>query len=66
MRPGPESCGFSTSYEMPSERRRVNRAVIRRLGNFIDMSHLADPELVHDFARLLIAPFIDLAPLIFR
>jgi hypothetical protein len=51
---------------MPSERRRVNRAVIRRLGNFIDMSHLADPELVHDFARLLIAPFIDLAPLIFR
>ena len=38
----------------------------RRLGNFIDMSHFADPELVHDFARLLIAPFIDLAPLIFR
>ena len=48
------------------KRRRVNRAVIGRLGNFIDMRHLAYPELMHDLARLLIAPFLDLAPLILR
>ncbi len=41
------------------QRRRVDAAVVRRVGQFPGPGHLAGPELVEDLARLRIAPVVD-------
>ena len=37
-------------------RQSIGAAVVRRLGNFAQVRHLVDPQLVHDYARFLVAP----------
>jgi hypothetical protein len=45
------------------ERRRVDAAVVRRVGQLPGPGRLADPQLVEDLARLGVAPLVDLGRL---
>jgi hypothetical protein len=46
------------------ERSGVHRAVIGRLGDLMEVSHLPHAQLMHDLARLLVPPRISLLALI--
>ena len=48
------------------ERRRVDRSVVGGLGHFVEVGLLVDPQLVQDFAWLLVAPFVVAAALVLR
>ena len=53
--------GVTTDEDQP-QRRRIDRAIVRCVRNFIQMRHFADAQFVQDFAGFLIAPFVVCVP----
>jgi hypothetical protein len=46
------------------QRRAVDAAVVRGLGDLVEVGQLVDAQLVEDLAGLLVAPVVDLAALV--
>ena len=53
-----------TAHEDQPQGCRIDRAIVRRVRNLVEVRHLSDAQFVEDFARLLIAPFVSLCSLV--
>ena len=62
--PGRRSSRRSRAKQDQPERRRVDRAVVRRVRQLAGAGHLAGPQLVEDLAGLGVAPVVDLGRLV--